>query len=761
MNIKIKYFVLLTALIFCNKNLISQSDFYAVDTIREIKIFFEQNNWDELLDSLYIQGEHNRLQGNLTIDGINYPDVGVRYKGFSSFSTTRAKNPFNISLDYVHGNQHHEGFSKLKLSNVIQDPSFIREVLSYEIARKYLPSSEANFANVYVNDTLVGLYSNVESVNKDFLEKHYENRYNTFIKCNPESLDLNGENSNLSNSPGVDIANYYPFYNLKSDYNYGWNELVEFIDTLNSSSEVETLLNVDRALWMHAFNYSLINFDSYVGYAQNFYIYKDNSGQFNPILWDLNMSFASYRLTDASSFWDGFSIEEAKTMDPLLHLNSVSVFTRPLMRNLFENDMYRRMYIAHIRTIIEENFSNQDYLSRGLSLQNKIDASVVNDTNKFYSYTDFTNNLTTTVSDLVDYPGITELMDARSTYLEGYEGFQGSPTITTIETYPSNVTSGDNLWVTSTISDPSANVYLAYRFSTNEKFNVVLMSDDGTQNDGIAGDGIFGAMIDNISNNIDYYLYAENDLAGRFSPERAAYEYYNLKSPISSGDLVINELMANNDFTVSDQNLEYEDWIELYNTTNYPISTNGLFLSDDLDSLDKWALPDFIIEGNSYAVIWADEDLSQSGHHANFKLNEDGEFLSLSNTDGIILDSISFGNQYNVSSYGRLPNGTGNFQELIPTFNAINEASSLAILNDDIFIYPNPAKDYFNIKINADYGIEYQMISVDGKIVIDDSANKGTGLISIQTSNFQDGIYFLSFKYNNQELTKKVIISNL
>ena len=142
---------------------------------------------------------------------------------------------------------------------------------------------------------------------------------------------------------------------------------------------------------MHAFNYSLINFDSYIGYAQNYYLYKDQSKQFNPIIWDLNQSFGSFRLTDASQlYYNGFDITQAQEMDPLIHYyytsNPPFNTLRPLMRNLFTNDRYRRMYIAHIRTIMEENFVNQDYFMRGQYLQNLIDLSVQNDTNKFYSY---------------------------------------------------------------------------------------------------------------------------------------------------------------------------------------------------------------------------------------------------------------------------------------------------------------------------------------------------------------------------------------
>ena len=60
------------------------------------------------------------------------------------------------------------------------------------------------------------------------------------------------------------------------------------------------------------------------------------------------------------------------------------------------------------------------------------------------------------------------------------------------------------------------------------------MFDDGNHNDGIAGDGIYGCVIINCSNSIDYYLYADNDSAGTFSPERAAYEYYTISTSIST-----------------------------------------------------------------------------------------------------------------------------------------------------------------------------------------------------------------------------------
>ena len=173
-----------------SENLIAQSDFYAIDYIPEIRLQFTQSNWDEILDSLYLLGEDFRLGADCTIDGIAYDKVGVRYKGFSSYSSSRNKNPLNIDLDYAFSEQAHQGFHKVKLSNVIQDPSFVREVLSYEVARKYMPASKANYANVYINDTLIGLYTNVEAVNGKFLDEHFGSSNTTFVKGNPETIDF-------------------------------------------------------------------------------------------------------------------------------------------------------------------------------------------------------------------------------------------------------------------------------------------------------------------------------------------------------------------------------------------------------------------------------------------------------------------------------------------------------------------------------------------------------------------------------------------
>ena len=739
------YAILLTGCSLISAPLLAQDDFYDIDHIPEIKVIFTQENWDEILDQFYIDGLEERLLCDVEIDGTLIEGAGIRYKGFSSVSVNYNKNPFNIKLDYTNPDAAHQGTDKIKLSNVIQDPSFVREVLSYEIARNYMPAGKANFAKLFINDEYWGLYTNVEAVNKDFLSKHFQSTVGAFFKCNPEELELFGENANLSNSPGTAEEDYHELYSLKSDT--GWEELVSFIATLNENpADVEPELNIDRALWMHALNYSFINFDSYVGYGQNYYIYQDENGQFNPILWDMNMSFGSFRLTDGSEYFDGFNIEQAKTIDPLTHLNNTSVFPRPLMRNLFENETQERMYLAHMRTIFDEYFFNDLYAQRAGDIQTAIDADVLADVNKFYSYDDFINNLNSTVTDLIDYPGITDLMDARAEYLSTYPGFMNAPDISGIANSPTELELGGSMIFNCTATN-AEQVFLYYR-SDSGIFQKMELSDSGADT--------YEVILENTSNFLEYYFYAQNEEAGRFSPERAAYEFYTLQSQINPEDIVINEISPLNT-TDADEFGELDDWIELYNRSDNPISTAGLYLSDEEDNPTKWALPNLVLGAGEYAIIWADEQGAQGSSHANFKLSSLGEFISLAFADGTYIDSYTYGPAEEGSTFARLPNGTGPFVTNPPSIGFTNDPISVTEnASPEFSVYPNPADKTLFISVEDNLPFQIELYSSHGKLekLIKHSDSKS----QFDISELSAGIYLLKLTTKTGVANRKIIV---
>ena len=146
--------------------------------------------------------------------------------------------------------------------------------------------------------------------------------------------------------------------------------------------------------------------------------------------------------------------------------------------------------------------------------------------------------------------------------------------------------------------------------------------------------------------------------------------------------VVINEIMASNSSTVQDQDGEFDDWIELYNTTNSTIDLSGYFLSDDTEVLDKYMLPQgTTIPANGYLIIWADNDVEQSGLHANFRLSAIEEAAFLADRNVNVIDEVLFNQQNTDVSFARFPNGTGDFIAQAPTFNennnnAVNAPSS-------------------------------------------------------------------------------------
>ena len=74
--------------------------------VRDIQIFFSDPNWDNILDQYYANNLGERLiADSIIIDGEVDQNVGVKYKGNSSYNINNVKNPFNIKLDYINNGQ--------------------------------------------------------------------------------------------------------------------------------------------------------------------------------------------------------------------------------------------------------------------------------------------------------------------------------------------------------------------------------------------------------------------------------------------------------------------------------------------------------------------------------------------------------------------------------------------------------------------------------------------------------------------------------
>jgi len=156
--------------------------------------------------------------------------------------------------------------------------------------------------------------------------------------------------------------------------------------------------------------------------------------------------------------------------------------------------------------------------------------------------------------------------------------------------------------------------------------------------------------------------------------------------------VVLNEIMAHTDY--SDPQFpqhDSDDWIELYNTTSTSINLNHWYLSDDIDELQKWAIPATEIAGNSY--ISFDEI---TGFHnpisSGFGLNKAGEEVILSYLPGTaedrVVDTVRFNGQLTDTSIGRYPDGDTYWFEMTPSRDSANDNPVLNVMVDELMYHP-------------------------------------------------------------------------
>ena len=90
--------------------------------------------------------------------------------------------------------------------------------------------------------------------------------------------------------------------------------------------------------------------------------------------------------------------------------------------------------------------------------------------------------------------------------------------------------------------------------------------------------------------------------------------------------------MAINNHTLQDEDGDYSDWIELFNSGSTEVNLGGWLLTDNPDSITKWMFPDVTMAPGEYLVVFAsgkDRKAEKDKLHTNFKLSGSGEFLGL------------------------------------------------------------------------------------------------------------------------------------
>lgn len=365
---------------------IDGDNLFGPDQVVTIELTFSQTNyWDSLI---YYYDYGTYMAADLTITDVvgtyTFNDVGVRFKGNSTYNHPNNKKPLKIDFNKYVSGQNYDGLKKLNLNNCFKDPSMMREKIFFDMCQDAgVLAPRANFANVYINGSLMGFYSLVEQIDDQFLDWAIGDDDGNLFKAG----DNFGGGPGGGTTPadlvyyGGNQTAYADRYELKTnEIANDWSDLVHLIDVINNTASVD----FDEAFYYNFEGQELLrslaidnlysNLDSYIGSARNYYLYHNYStGKWEWVKWDANETFGSY----------------ANGQDVLNLSITYSESSRPLMDQIFNNE-YLLMQYKNEMCYVLENFFNSSYLDPKIdSYYNLIKDHVYADGNKMYTDANF------------------------------------------------------------------------------------------------------------------------------------------------------------------------------------------------------------------------------------------------------------------------------------------------------------------------------------------------------------------------------------
>jgi hypothetical protein len=75
--------------------------------------------------------------------------------------------------------------------------------------------------------------------------------------------------------------------------------------------------------------------------------------------------------------------------------------------------------------------------------------------------------------------------------------------------------------------------------------------------------------------------------------------------PNVNAQVVINELLSSNNSGIIDEDNEFSDWIELYNSSGNEVNLKGFILNDKIADTSGWVFPDIEIQPKSWLLLFA------------------------------------------------------------------------------------------------------------------------------------------------------------
>ena len=171
-----------------------ESRLFRTSIVHTIDIVMD--DWDTFLENCMNEEYENCT---VIIDGDAYKNVAIRAKGNTSLSQVEnyGNNRYSFKIEFDHYDEANTyyGLDKLCLNNIIQDNTYMKDYLTYQLMHAYGADAPlCSYTYITVNGEDWGLYLAVEGVEDAFLKRNYGNDYGALYK--PDSMTMGGGRGN-------------------------------------------------------------------------------------------------------------------------------------------------------------------------------------------------------------------------------------------------------------------------------------------------------------------------------------------------------------------------------------------------------------------------------------------------------------------------------------------------------------------------------------------------------------------------------------
>ena len=163
------------------------------DTSKVHTINIIMDDWDEFTENCKSEEYY---ACTVVIDNEAYKNVAIRGKGNTSLSqVTNDRYSYKIEFDHYDSSTTYHGLDKLCLNNIIQDNTYMKDYLCYQMMNAMgVASPLCSYVYITVNGEDWGLYLAVEGVEESFLQRNYGSDYGELYK--PDSTSMGGGRGN-------------------------------------------------------------------------------------------------------------------------------------------------------------------------------------------------------------------------------------------------------------------------------------------------------------------------------------------------------------------------------------------------------------------------------------------------------------------------------------------------------------------------------------------------------------------------------------